>query len=69
MRFAITLGRSDFYKLENLLLMNQLGCTDVIGQGPAFDVWEYGDIAQLKRRVENRGLRLDVFEDALSARA
>ena len=64
MRFAVTLGRGNLYKHENLQLMKQLGCTDVIGQGPKSDVWEYGDLAQLKKRVENRGLRLDVFEDA-----
>ena len=66
MRFAVVLGRGHLYRAENLLLTKQLGCIDVIGQGPASDVWEYGDLAQLKRRVESFGLRLDVFEDAPS---
>lgn len=64
MRFAVTLGRGDLYKAENLMFMKQIGCTDVIGRGPKSEVWEYGDLAQLKMRVENRGLKLDVFEDA-----
>lgn len=66
MRFAVNLGTGDLYKAENLMLMKQLGCTDVIGSGPRTDseVWEYGDLVELKRRVESFGLRLEVFEDA-----
>ena len=66
MRFAVILP-GDVYKAENLVLMRQLGCTDVIGHGPSMfyggEVWEQGDLEQLRRHVENFGLRLDVFED------
>ncbi|MDH5687294.1 MAG: mannonate dehydratase [Candidatus Bathyarchaeota archaeon] len=66
MRFAVTLPGGP-YNAENLVLMKQLGCTDVIGHGPrslpGSEVWEHGDLAQLKRQVENFGLRLEVFED------
>lgn len=66
MRFAVTLP-GGVYKPENLILARQLGCTDVIGHGPATppdsEVWEYGDLVHLKRHVENFGLRLDVLED------
>ncbi len=66
MRFAVVLP-GGVYKPENLVLMRQLGCTDVIGHGPLTppdsEVWEQGDLAQLKRHVENFGLRLEVFED------
>ncbi len=66
MRFAVVLP-SGVYKPENLLLMKQLGCTDVIGHGPSTppdsEVWEQGDLMQLKSHVENFGLRLEVLED------
>jgi mannonate dehydratase len=66
MRFAVTLP-GGAYRTENLVLMRQLGCTDVIGHGPRTpidsEVWEHGDLDQLKRRVEDYGLRLEVFED------
>jgi mannonate dehydratase len=69
MRFAVILP-GDVYKPENLVLMKQLGCTDVIGHGPRMipgsEVWEHGDIAQMKRHVENFGLRLEVLEDGPS---
>lgn len=76
MRFAVTLPGGP-YKTENLRLSKQLGCTDVIGSGPrAFhsmygdarnvedsEIWAFGDLIRMKRRVEDFGLRLDVFED------
>jgi len=66
MRFAVILP-GGVYKAENLTLMKQLGCSDVIGHGPQLpadsEVWEYGNLAQLKRHVESFGLRLEVFED------
>ncbi len=66
MRFAVTLP-GGVYKIENLILMKQLGCTDVIGHGPRptgpDEVWERGDLEQLRRRVESHGLRLEVLED------
>jgi len=65
MRFAIILG--DAYSTENLRISKQLGCTDVIGHGPRLapesEVWEFGDLVRIKRRVEDFGLRLDVLED------
>ncbi|MDH5795419.1 MAG: mannonate dehydratase [Candidatus Bathyarchaeota archaeon] len=66
MRFAL-IPPGDRYSATNLALCKQLGCTDVIGCGPwlipGSEVWEYGDLAQLKWTVERYGLRLDVFED------
>jgi len=66
MRFAVILP-GYLYSAENLALSKQLGCTDVIGHGPRLipgsEVWEYGDLAQLKLTVERYGLRLDVLED------
>ena len=66
MRFAVIFPGGT-YKPENLILAKQLGCTDVIGHGPRTfgdsEVWEQGDLEQLKRHVENFGLRLEVFED------
>ncbi|MEM2905459.1 MAG: mannonate dehydratase [Candidatus Bathyarchaeia archaeon] len=66
MRFAVILP-GGAYKVENLILSRQLGCTDVIGHGPMLppgsEVWEQGDLAQLKRHVESYGLRLEVLED------
>ena len=66
MRFAVVLP-GDVYDPNNLKLMKQLGCTDVIGHGPRLprgsEVWEYGDLAQLKMHVEKHGLRLEVLED------
>jgi mannonate dehydratase len=66
MRFAVNLP-GGVYRTENLVMMRQLGCTDVIGHGPrtpaGSEVWERGDLAQMKRHVENYGLRLEVFED------
>ncbi|MEM2913594.1 MAG: mannonate dehydratase, partial [Candidatus Bathyarchaeia archaeon] len=68
MRFAIIVPFGDIYDHKNLILMKQLGCTDVIGHGPSIprgsEVWEYGDILQIKMQVERHGLRLEVFEDA-----
>ena len=66
MRFAVNLP-GGIYTPRNLVLMKQLGCTDVIGHGPRLppgsEVWEYGDIVQMKRHVEKHGLRLEVLED------
>jgi len=66
MRFAVILP-GDIYASRNLTLMKQLGCSDVIGRGPRLppesEVWEYGDILQMKRHVEKHGLRLEVLED------
>ncbi|KYH39881.1 MAG: mannonate dehydratase [Candidatus Bathyarchaeota archaeon B63] len=66
MRFAVRLP-GGVYATSNLILMKQLGCTDVIGSGPRLppdsEVWEYGDIVQLKMHVEKHGLRLEVLED------
>jgi mannonate dehydratase len=76
MRFAVSLPGGP-YKTENLRLSKQLGCTDVIGSGPsAFhslygdarnfeesEIWAFSDLIRMKRRVEDFGLRLDVFED------
>lgn len=66
MRFAVNLP-GGVYKTENLILMKQLGCTDVIGHGPRPSgpdgVWEQGDLEQLKRQVESHGLRLEILED------
>jgi len=66
MRFAVNLPGYQ-YSARNLALSKQLGCTDVIGHGPrpilGSEVWEYGDMAQLKWTVERYGLRLDVLED------
>ncbi|MEM2925956.1 MAG: mannonate dehydratase [Candidatus Bathyarchaeia archaeon] len=66
MRFAVILP-GGAYKTENLILSKQLGCTDVIGHGPSLiqgsEVWEHGDLLQLKRHVESHGLRLEVLED------
>ena len=66
MRFAVV-PPGDIYDPDNLILMKQLGCTDVIGYGPRLpkgsEVWEYGDLAQLKMHVEKHGLRLEVLED------
>ena len=67
MRFAFMPPGGPF-RPENLTLMRQLGCTDVIGHGPrggsgSQGVWEQGDLEQLKRLVESHGLRLDVLED------
>ncbi|MFQ5819383.1 MAG: mannonate dehydratase [Candidatus Heimdallarchaeota archaeon] len=65
MRFAIALG--DPYSTENLKVAKQLGCTDVIGHGPRVaagsEIWEFGELVRMKRRVEDFGLRLDVLED------
>jgi len=65
MRFAVILG--DCYSTENLRVSKQLGCTDVVGHGPPValgsEVWEFGDLVRMKRRVEDSGLRLDVLED------
>ena len=63
MRFAEIFG--DCYSIKSLKLLKQLGCTDVIGHGPknSGDVWEYSDLVELKKRVEDFGLRLDVLED------
>ncbi len=67
MRFAVILPFGDIYDTKNLLLVKQLGCTDVIGHGPPTpkdsQVWEYGDLLQIKRHVESYGLRLEVLED------
>ncbi len=63
MRFAEIFG--DCYSTKSLRLVKQLGCTDVIGHGPSNkgEVWGYQDLVEMKRRVENFGLRLDVLED------
>jgi len=65
MRFAIILG--DSYSTENLKIAKQLGCTDVIGHGPRVvpgkEIWEFGDLVRMKKRVEDFGLKLDVLED------
>lgn len=65
MRFAVSLP-GGWRVHENLVLMAQLGCTDVIGGAPRLrpesEVWEYADIMQDKRQVERAGLRFDVFE-------
>ncbi|MEM1581804.1 MAG: mannonate dehydratase [Candidatus Bathyarchaeia archaeon] len=70
MRFAVILPFGDIYDTKNLILMRQLGCTDVIGHGPptprGSEIWEYGDIIQIKRHVERYGLRLEVLEDGPS---
>ncbi len=67
MRFAVVLPGGHLVP-ENRALMKQLGCTDVIGSGPRLrtesEVWEYADIMQDKRQVENDGLRFEVLEDA-----
>ena len=67
MRFAVVLPGGHLVP-ENRMLMRQLGCTDVIGSGPRLraesEVWEYADIMQDKRQVENDGLRFEVLEDA-----
>ena len=56
MRFAVTLPGGHLLA-ENRRLMLQLGCTDVIGSGPSLrpesEIWEYADIVQDKRQVEN----------------
>jgi len=66
MRFAVIL-RNDPYSTENLRIAKQLGCTDVIGQGPKLapgqEVWEFGDLVRIKSRVEDFGLKLEVLED------
>jgi mannonate dehydratase len=76
MRFAVSLPGGP-YKTENLRLLKQLGCTDVIGSGPRAyhsvyggsrsvedsEVWAFSDLIRMKRRVEDFGLRLDVLED------
>ncbi len=66
MRFAVNLPGYR-YSSKNLALSKQLGCTDVIGCGPQLirgsEIWEHGDLAQLKWMVERYGLRLDVLED------
>ena len=63
MRFAEVFG--DCYSTRSLTLVKQLGCTDVIGHGPNMggEVWEYQDLIDLKKRVEEFGLRLDTLED------
>jgi len=67
MRFAVVLPGGHLVP-ENRTLMRQLGCTDVIGNGPRLraesEVWEYADIMQDKRQIENDGLRFEVLEDA-----
>ena len=67
MRFAVFLPGGHLVP-ENRMLMKQLGCTDVIGSGPRLraesEVWEYADIMQDKRQVENDGLRFEMLEDA-----
>lgn len=66
MRFAVIL-KNDPYSQENLAIAKQLGCTDIIGQGPrnppGQEVWEFGDLVRLRTRVQDFGLRLDVLED------
>lgn len=70
MRFAIT-PPGDLYSTENLTLMSQLGCSDVIGYGPKgewcstadSEIWVHRDLSRIKQRVESFGLRLDVLED------
>ena len=44
---------------ENLRLAAQLGATDVVTNMPAGD---YAELALLKSRIENAGLRLEVLE-------
>jgi mannonate dehydratase len=70
MRFAVILPGGHLLP-ENRRLMNQLGCTDVIGGGPRLhpesEVWEYADIMNDKMEVERDGLRYEVFEAAPSA--
>jgi mannonate dehydratase len=63
MRFAVILD--DVYSSEDLRLAKQMGCTDVIGHGPPSrqEVWEFGELVRMKRRVVDSGLRLDVLED------
>jgi mannonate dehydratase len=70
MRFAVILPGGHLLP-ENRRLMNQLGCTDVIGGGPHLrpesEVWEYADLMNDKREVERDGLRYEVFEGAPNA--
>ena len=78
LRFAVTFPGS-YLLPESRRLMKQLGCTDVIGQGPRHklygtsratpmtEVWEYADIMQDKMQVERDGLRFEVLEDAPNA--
>jgi len=65
MRFALDVG--DAYSVEHMRLSKQLGCAEVIGYGPrpahGSEVWDFGELVRMKRRVEDFGLRLDVFED------
>jgi mannonate dehydratase len=65
MRIALDVG--DVYSFEHMRLAKQLGCTDVIGYGPRIapssEVWDFGELVRMKRRVEDFGLRLDVLED------
>ncbi len=70
MRFAIT-PPGDIYSSENLTLMTQLGCSDVIGYGPRgewcrnadTEIWMHQDLSRIKHQVESFGLRLEVLED------
>jgi len=78
MRFAVIIPGGHLLP-ENRRLMNQLGCTDVIGAGPRgmlygarhetsmTEVWEYADIMQDKMQFERDGLRFEVLEDAPNA--
>jgi len=65
MRIALDVG--DVYSFEHMQLAKQLGCTDVIGYGPRIapssEVWDFGELVRMKRRVEDFALRLDVLED------
>lgn len=78
MRFAVHLPGGHLLP-ENRRLMVQMGCTDVIGNGPRgvlygapratpmTEVWDYADIMLDKVQVERDGLRFEVLEDAPNA--
>ena len=78
MRFAVHLPGGHLLP-ENRKLMVQMGCTDVIGNGPRgvlygapratpmTEVWDYADIMLDKVQVERDGLRFEVLEDAPNA--
>ncbi len=78
MRFAVHLPGGHLLP-ENRRLMVQMGCTDVIGNGPRgvlygapratpmTEVWDYADIMLDKAQVERDGLRFEVLEDAPNA--
>jgi mannonate dehydratase len=70
MRFTDMLP-GGYHLPANRKLLLQMGCTDVIGNGPRnrgnSEIWEYADILMEKMQVENDGLRFEVLEDAPNA--